>query len=184
MNRRLAVLALAFTLAGCGGGDNGPPSASEDYANSVCRDLSTWVADQQATLKSLEDAGPSISREDLRAAVVRVRDSTQVLVLLNLSQLDVPESDVGNQSKTELANLGMKLAQELGMVEQALDANTGVVAALASMLTSALSTGINDVKSTLDELQNLDSDELKDAFQDSDECSMLRDQVESIGSDS
>jgi hypothetical protein len=52
------------------------------------------------------------------------------------------------------------------------------------MLTSALSTGINDVKSTLDELQNLDSDELKDAFQDSDECKMLRDEVESIGSGS
>jgi hypothetical protein len=59
-----------------------------------------------------------------------------------------------------------------------------VVAALAPMLTSALSTGINDVKSTLDELQNLDSDELKDAFQDSDECKMLRDEVESIGSGS
>jgi hypothetical protein len=77
----------------------------------------------------------------------------------------------------------MKLAQELGMVVRALDANTGVVA-LASMLATALATATNDVKSTLDELQNLDSDELKDAFQDSDECSMLRDEVESIGSGS
>ncbi len=66
------------------------------------------------------------------------------------------------------------------IVERALEANTGVVA-LASMKTSALSTATNDVKSTLDELQNLDSDELKDAFQDSDKCTMLRDQVESIG---
>ncbi|HMB19227.1 MAG TPA: hypothetical protein VKO41_07965, partial [Gaiellaceae bacterium] len=94
MNRRLAVVALTFTLAGCGGGgDNGPPSASEDYANTVCGDLSTWVADQKATLKSLEDAGPSISREDLRAADVRVRDSTQVLFLVGLEPLDVPASD-------------------------------------------------------------------------------------------
>jgi hypothetical protein len=182
VNRRLAVLALAFLLTGCGGDDN-EPSASEDYANSVCRDLSSWVADQQATLKSLEDAGPSISREDLRAAVFYVRDSSQVLLLVDLEQLDVPESAAGNQAKTELDNLGMKLAQELGMVMQALDANTGVVA-LASMLTTALSTATDDVKSTLDELQNLDSDELKDAFQDSDECAMLRDEVESIGSGS
>jgi hypothetical protein len=178
VNRRLAVLALAFTLAGCGGGDN-EPSASEDYAYSVCRHLSSWVADQKATLKSLENAGSSISGEDLRAAVVHVRDSSQVLLLVDLEQLDVPESAAGDQAKIELDNLGMKLAQELGMVVRALDANTGVVA-LASMLTTAT----NGVKSTLDELQNLDSDELKNAFRDSDECSMLRDEVESIGSGS
>jgi hypothetical protein len=185
VNRRLAAVALSFTLAGCGGGgDNGPPSASEDYANSVCRDLSSWVAEQQATLKSLEDAGPSISREDLRAADVHVRDSTQVLFLVGLEPLDVPASDPGNQAKSELDSLEMKLLQRLGMVGRAIEGNTGVVAALAPMLTSALSTGINDVKSTLDELQNLDSDELKDAFQDSDECKMLRDEIESIGSGS
>jgi hypothetical protein len=184
VNRRVAVLALAFSLAGCGGGDTEPSSVSEDYANTVCRDLSSWVSDQQATLKSLEDAGPSISREDLRAADVHVRDSTQVLFLVGLEPLDVPASDPGNQAKTELDNLEMKLLQRLGTVDRAVQGNTGVVAALASMLTSALSTGTNDVKSTLDELQNLDSDELKDAFRDSDECKMLRDEVESMGSGS
>ena len=183
MNRRLAVLVLAFTLAGCGGGNNEPSSESEDYANTVCRDLSSWVADQQATLKSLEDAGPSISREDLRAVVVHVRDSTQVLFLVGLEPLDAPESDPGKQAKTELDNFEMKLLPRLFTVDRAVEGNTGVVA-LASMLTSALSRGTNDVKSTLDELQNLDSDELKDAFQDSDECKMLRDEVESIGSGS
>jgi hypothetical protein len=182
VNRGLTVLALAFTLAGCGGDDNGPPSASEDYANSVCGDLSSWVADQQATLKSLEDAGPSISREDVRAAVVHVRDSTQVLFLVGLEPLDVP-ADPGNQAKTELDKFEMKLLQRLGMVNRAVEGNTGVVA-LASMLTTALSAATNEVKSTLDELQNLDSDELKDAFQASDECKMLRDEVESIGSGS
>ena len=146
MNRRLAVLALTFTLAGCGGGDNGPPSASEDYANTVCRHLSSWVADQQATAKSVEDAGPSISREDLRAAVVHVRDATQVLFLVDLEPLDAPESDPGNQAKTELDNLEMKLGEKFGTVGRAIEGNTGVVATLASTLTSALSTGINDVK--------------------------------------
>jgi hypothetical protein len=183
VNRRLAVLALTFTLAGCGGGDDGPPSASEDYANTVCGDLSTWVTDQQATLKSLEDAGPSVSREGLRAAVVRVRDSGGVLFLAGLEPLDAPASDPGKQAKSELDNFEMKVLQQFGPVVRAVEGNTGVVA-LASMLRTALSTGINEVKSTLDELQNLDSDELRDAFQDSDKCTMLRDQVESIGSGS
>jgi hypothetical protein len=106
-----------------------------------------WVADHQATVKSVEDAGPSISREDLRAAVLHVRDSTQLLFFVDLSQLDVPESDAGNQAKTELDNLEMKLAQQLRMVGQAVQGNIGAVA-LASMLTTALSTATNDVKST------------------------------------
>lgn len=107
-----------------------------------------------------------------------------MLFLVGLEPLDVPASDPGKQAKSELDNFEMKLLQRLVMVDRAVQqGNTGVVA-LASMLTSALSTGTNDVKSTLDELRNLDSDELKDAFQDSDECKMLRDEVESIGSGS
>lgn len=180
MNRGLTLLALAFLLTGCGGDDGS--SASEDYANSVCGDLSSWIADQRDTLTSLQDAGLSITREDLRAAVGDVRDSTQALVL-DLRQLDAPEADAGNQAKTELDNLGTELTEQVDTVEQALDANTGV-AALASTVTTALSTATNSVKSTLDELQNLDSGELKDAFQNSDECTMLRDEVERIGSGS
>jgi hypothetical protein len=182
VNRRLAVLALAFLLAGCGGDDDGGSSASEDYADSVCGQLSMWVADQRDTLESLQDAGLSITKEDIEAAVGDVRDSTQVLVE-DLRGLDPPETDAGQEAKSELDSLGTTLTQQVDTVEQALDANTGVVA-LASMLTTALSTATDDVKSTLDELQNLDSDELKDAFQDSDECAMLRDEVESIGSGS
>jgi hypothetical protein len=181
MNRRLTVLALALTLAGCGGGDN-DSSASEDYANSVCSDLSSWIADQRDTLESLQDAGLSITKEDIEAAVGDVRDSTQVLVE-DLRGLDPPETDSGQKAKSELDSLGTTLTQQVDTVEQALDANTGV-AALASTVTTALSTATSEVKSTHEELQNLDSGELKDAFEDSDDCTMLRDVVEDIDSGS
>ena len=39
MNRGLIVLAFAVALAGCGGDDN-DSSASENYANGVCADVS------------------------------------------------------------------------------------------------------------------------------------------------
>lgn len=182
MNRWLAVLALAFLLAGCGGGDDNDSSASEDYANSVCGQLSMWVADQRDTVASLQDAGLSVTREDLRAAVGDVRDSTQVLVE-DLRDDDPPDTDAGNQAKSELDSLGTTLTEQVDTVEQALDANTGVVA-LASTVTTALSTATSAVKSTLDELQNLDSGELKDAFQDSDDCTMLSEVVEDIDSGS
>ena len=180
MNCWLAVLALAFLLAGCGGGDDNDSSASEDYANSVCGQLSVWAADQRDTVASLQDAGLSVTREDLRAAVGDVRDSTQVLVE-DLRDDDPPDTDAGNQAKSELGSLGTTLTEQVDTVEQALDANTGVVA-LASTVTTALSTATSAVKTTLDELQNLDSGELKDAFQNSDDCSMLREVVEDVDS--
>jgi hypothetical protein len=182
MNRWLAVLALVFLLAGCGGGDDNDSSASEDYANSVCGQLSTWVANQRDTVASLQDAGLSVTREDLAAAVGDVRDSTQVLVE-DLRDDDPPDTDAGNQAKSELDSLGTTLTEQVDTVQQALDANTGVVA-LASTVTTALSTATSAVKSTLDELQNLDSGELKDAFEDSEDCAMLREVVEDIDSGS
>lgn len=179
---RLVVLALAFTLAGCGGDDDNDSSASENYANSVCGQMSMWVADQRDTLTSLQDAGLSITREDIRAAFGDVRDSTQVLVE-DLRGTDPPDTDAGNQAKSELDSLGNTLTEQVETVQEALDANTGVVA-LASTVTTALSTATNEVKSTLDELENLDSGELKDAFEDSDDCAMLREVIEDIDSGS
>ena len=182
MNRWPAVLALAFMLAGCGGGDDNDSSASEDYANSVCGQLSEWAADQRDTVSSLQDAGLSVTREDLRAAVGDVRDSTQVLVE-DLRDDDPPDTDAGNQAKSELDSLGTTLTEQVDTVQQALDGNTGVVA-LASTVTTALSTATSAVKSTLDELQNLDSGELKEAFEDSPDCTMLREVIEDINSGS
>ncbi|HEY9378503.1 MAG TPA: hypothetical protein VIQ02_15610, partial [Jiangellaceae bacterium] len=150
MNRWPAVLALAFMLAGCGGGDDNDSSASEDYANSVCGQLSEWAADQRDTVSSLQDAGLSVTREDLRAAVGDVRDSTQVLVE-DLRDDDPPDTDAGNQAKSELDSLGTTLTEQVDTVQQALDGNTGVVA-LASTVTTAVSTASSAVKSTLDEL--------------------------------
>ena len=40
MNRGLIVLAFAVALAGCCGGDDNDSSASENYANGVCADVS------------------------------------------------------------------------------------------------------------------------------------------------
>ena len=59
-----------------------------------------WVADQKDTLKSLQDAGLSITKEDIEAAVGDVRDSTQVLIE-DLGELDPPETDSGQKAKSE-----------------------------------------------------------------------------------
>jgi hypothetical protein len=177
---RCAILALAglALLAGCGGDDS---NAAEDYANSVCGVLSNWVADQQATVKSLRDAGVSITAEDLRAAAGDVRDSTQVLVR-DLADLDAPDTDAGNQAKSELSSLGTKLRDQVDTVEQALSGG-GSMLSQVSTVTAAASTAATELQATYDSIKELDpGGELQDGFEDADDCKTLNDQLDEIRS--
>jgi hypothetical protein len=179
---QIGVLATAVVLlAGCGG-DSGS-SASDDYANDVCSNLSMWVGDQQDSLKSLKDKGASITREDVKAALGDVRDSTQVLVR-NLGELGPPETDDGTQAKNDLDSLGTTLTNQVDTIEQAL-ASGGDVLAQTSTITAAVATAANAVESTYQSLKELDpAGELQDSFQDSDECKELGDELENAGSSS
>jgi hypothetical protein len=171
----LTVLA-ALSLAACGGDDS---SASEDYANDVCSTVSTWVTDVQDTVQSLTDAGLATSREDLQAAYDEAKDATDTLVN-DLEDLGAPETEDGQQAKSELDDLSSELSQQLDVIEQALDSG-GSVATIAATVASAVSTAANAVNTTYQDLQNLDpAGELRDAFQDSDDCNSLEEQLENL----
>jgi methyl-accepting chemotaxis protein len=177
------VLCLAFLLAGCGGDDSSTSSASEDYANSVCSDLSTWITDVQATTKSLTDAALSISEDDVENAVNEIEKDTSTLAD-ELKQEGAPDTEDGQQAKTDLENLTNELQTQVDDVKQAADSSSGT-AALVSAVLGAVSNGANALKSTYESLQGLDpAGELKDAFENSDDCKSLKDQVDEIGSGS
>ena len=176
---QISVLAAVVLLAGCGG-DSGS-SASEDYANSVCGNLSTWVTDVNGAITSLTDAGLATDKEDVQSAVDQATGATDDL-LSSLEELGPPETDAGEQAKSELDSLGETLRSQIDTVERALDADTGAVA-LAATVTAALSTAASAVESTYNDLRGLDpGGELEEGFQNADDCKSLRDQVDAIGS--
>lgn len=175
----ISALVAVVLLTGCGG-DSGS-SASEDYANSVCSNLSTWVTDLQGVATSLEDAGVSIDKSDIETAVNDVSEATATLVD-ELGQLGPPETDAGNQAKSELDSLGTTLTQQVDTVEQAVNDGDGALS-LATTVTSALSTATAAVESTYQSLQGLDpGGELEDGFKNADDCASLSDQLDAIGS--
>jgi membrane protein implicated in regulation of membrane protease activity len=172
----LVVVVLA--LAGCGGDDS---SASEEYANGVCSNLSTWVTGVQETVQSLTDAGLATSREDIQAAWDETKDATETLVN-DLEQLGPPEAEDGEQAKSELDELGTELTQQLDAIEQALNSGGGA-AAIAAEVTAAISAAANAVEMTYQNLQGLDpAGELQESFEGSDDCNELGDQLDEIGS--
>ena len=172
----LVVVVLA--LAGCGGDDSG---ASEDYANGVCTSLSSWVTEVQETVQSLTDAGLATTREDLQASWDETKDATETLAN-DLEQLGPPETEDGEQVKSELDALGAELTRQIDAIEQAFDSGGGVPA-IAAQVSTAISAAATAVQTTYEDLKRLDpAGELRDAFEDSDDCNELEDQLDEIGS--
>ena len=156
-----ATLALATVplLAGCGGDDE---SASEEWAGGVCSELSTWVTDVEAL----------VDRETVQDAVGDISQSTDDLVE-GLGDLGRPETDAGEEAQSELDDLEAELRQQLGEVEESVESGPLAI----GTLTSAISTAAAAVNATFENLSGVD-DELRAAFESSDDCQSFRDQLE------
>ena len=171
------VVVAVLPLAGCGGDDDG---GSEEWAAGVCTDMNTWASDVQDAVSSLTGEGLQIDRDDVQAAVTQAKDATDELVD-SLQGLGAPETDAGEAAKSELDELGTQLQQQMDQVEQAVEGESGALA-LAQTAGTAIATAANDVQSTLDSLQSLEGGELRDAFENADSCSDLRETFENVGS--
>jgi hypothetical protein len=173
------LVAAVLAVTGCGGDDEA--SASETYANGVCSTMSTWVTEVQGTVNDLTDQGLSISREDLQTAYDDAKDSTDNMVN-DLEQLGAPDTEDGQQAKSELDDLGSELRQQLDVIEDAINSGGGLTT-IAATVTTAVSTAANAVNTTFQNLQNLNPPgELRDAFENSDECDSLQDQISNLRS--
>jgi methyl-accepting chemotaxis protein len=175
----LLALAALLVLGGCGGDDE--PSASDAYANNVCSSLRTWTSDVQDTVKSLGDQGLAIQEHDLQSAVDDVDGATQSLVD-DLQGLGPPDTEDGAQAKQKLDDLGAELNRQIATVQEAIDSGDSV-SAVAATVSSALTQAANAARTTWNSLQELDpAGELRDAFENSDECTFLRDELEDSSS--
>jgi methyl-accepting chemotaxis protein len=172
------LVLLALSLTACGDDDQ---TASDEYANGVCSSLSTWVTDVQETVQSVTERGLAVSRADIQAALEETRDATGGLVN-DLEELDPPETQDGEEARSELDELATQLREQVDVIEQALESG-GSVTEIAATVSAAVSTAANGVNTTVRNLQELDpAGELQDAFENSDDCESLRDQLAEIGS--
>jgi hypothetical protein len=170
------VLVLAATpiLAGCGGDDE---SASEQWAGEVCSELSTWVTSVEEAVRSLADNPLSLDKASVQAATDDVGAATNDLVD-GLKDLRPPETEAGEQARSELTELGSQLGQQLDEIDQA--AETGSLS--LATVTSALAAAASSVRSTFESLQSLDGgEELRDGFENAGSCDSFRQQVDTIG---
>jgi hypothetical protein len=174
-----ATLALVLVLAaGCGGDDE---DSAESWANDVCSSLSTWLSEIDEAVSSLTEEGLSTNEEDLRSAVDQVADATSALGD-DLQELGPPETEGGEQARSEIESLATALRSEVESVQQAVEADDDALA-VTSAVSMSISMSASEVQSTLSSLEGLDpGGELEEGFENADECDSFRDQVEDLGS--
>ena len=168
----LAVVAV-LGVAGCGGDDE---SSSEAYANDVCSSVNTWVEDVQGAIGSIRESGLSTTQSEIDTAVQDVASATTNLTE-DLRNLGAPDTEAGDQAKSDVQELGNELERQIETVQTAV-ASGGSVVSIASTVSTALSQALTAVQTTFQELRNLDaSEELREAFEDSDDCNSLQEQL-------
>jgi hypothetical protein len=180
LTRFALLLALAVTLglAGCGGDDE---NSAESWANDVCSSLSTWLTDIDEAVQSLTEGGLSTAEEDIEAAVDQIGDATDNLAN-DLEELGPPETEGGEQARTEIESLATTLRSEVESVQQSVDSDEGALS-VTSTVSMSISSAATAVQSTLSDLEGVDpGGELRDGFESADECDSFRDQIEELGS--
>jgi hypothetical protein len=174
----IAAVVAALFLTGCGGDDE---SESESYANSVCTELSQWVTSIDDAISSVTEGGLTTDREELEASVQEATDATRELAD-DLAELGAPETEDGEEAREELDSLATELRQQVDAIEVAIDSDSGT-GSVATSVTTAVSTATTAASSTFESLEELDpGGELGEAFQNSDDCDSLRDQIAELGS--
>jgi hypothetical protein len=174
----IAACLLALAAVGCGGDDD---DSAESWANDVCASLSAWLTEIDESVQSLTEGGLSTDEEDIRAAVDQVGDATDELAD-DLEELGPPETDGGEQARSELQSLATTLRSEVETVQQSVDSD-GDALSVTSTVSMSVSNAATAVQSTFDELEGVDAGgELEDAFENADECESFRDQIDELGS--
>ena len=173
----ILLVAALLTVAGCGGGaDEG---SAEAWADDVCGSLNDWFVDVDAALEGLTDEGLQLDSADVDEAVEAVGDATDELGN-ELDRLGPPETESGQQAEDVVTDLRATLRDDVDEIEGALSGDSPLE--VVSTVAAALGSAADALQAGYDALTELDvGGELEAAFEDSDECNALREQLQGIG---
>jgi hypothetical protein len=175
----IVVIVAAVVIVRVTDEDSGNLETSA-WADSVC----TSIADWRSSITSLADVSEGgLSRDSLRERLDDAQAATEELVT-ELNDLGPPDTEAGDELERELdaaaANLETSYENLQTGAEDALDSDspTDFLRALAD-LAPDFQTLLTSIATTIDTLESTDvagesSDEVRQAFEDSDECQALR----------
>jgi hypothetical protein len=177
MNRGIVtvvILVSALSLSACGGDDASETTSPDEWADSLCTDLSQWRSSVGSVADSL--GGGDVSQEQVQDVANEVADATETLVG-ELQDLGRPDTEAGQEAQDAVNQLADEMQTGIGEIERAAagvssaaDVRQAVSAAGAAFMTMG-----NQLSSTLTGLEQLEPQgELTSALEQSDSCNELR----------
>ena len=174
--------ALAVLAAGCGGGNSDDDQATA-WVNGVCTSFTTWADNVNKSLDSVKSG--NLSESSINAAVDDVKSATSGLKS-DLQKQGAPDTDAGKEAEDKITTFTDDVTAAQDQVASALEGANGLTEMLsaAAAASSTLTSLAAEAKQTFDDLQSLTSagsDQLKDAFNGSDSCKPVREQLDKLG---
>jgi hypothetical protein len=169
------LVVLASLVVGCGGssGDGDAATSPEAWANDLCGAATTWTNAISATAQSLQGSTPT--KDGLENAADDVESATRTFAD-DVRELGAPDTQSGEQAKESIDRLADDLGQGADDIKNAVTDVSGLneVLTAVSSVTATLSTLSNQVNSTVNDLEQLDTaGELKSAFENAGNCESL-----------
>jgi hypothetical protein len=172
------VAAFLILAAGCGGST---PSASEQWAGSVCSTMDTWATQMQGYADDVKSAVTSPSTDSvntIKDTIAKGSDATNQMLASLRSLGPPPPGSNGQSASSALESFKTQVQQTVTSVEaqaQSLQSSSDpatIVSTLGTIATD-VSTVVSQGKTTFQTLQSQQG-ELKDAFNNVDSCKQLQ----------
>jgi hypothetical protein len=168
------LLAIALALAaGCGGGDDEEQSSSQAWVNDFCSAAADWRSSLEDVVQGLSPS--DLSEDGIRNAVDQGVNVTESF-LDDVRGLGAPDTEAGQQAKDIVDSMAASVQSTVDDL-QGMVADSGSLQDLIAKIpqaSSELGQLQQDLQSSLDDLENLDTGELRDELESNDDCTAAR----------
>ena len=173
MRRLLApILLLALVLAaGCGGEEE---SSSEAWTNDFCSTAADWRSSLEDIVGQFQNPS-DLNADSIQGAIDDGLEATETFVD-DVESLGPPETEARQEAAGILDSMTSSIkttADELRSTFEGADSLQDIVAQ-AGQAASQIGQLEQELQSSLDQLENLDTGELKDELESNDDCDAAR----------
>jgi hypothetical protein len=166
------VAAVAVIATACG--KSSKPETAAEWASGFCSDVTTWRDSVTSAAAPLKNG--NISKDSVQTAFNDFKSATDTFVS-DVKKLGKPATQAGAQAKQAVDQLSTQIDDGVNTIKSATSGVSDVSGALAaaSTVSGALTTMRNDVKTTYQNLQQIDKGgELTTAFTNAASCQALK----------
>jgi hypothetical protein len=169
------IATLVLVAAGCGGDDESSGSTeTATWAADFCTAVTTWKDERERIANEFDDPS-ALSADSIRQAVEDMDAATQTFVD-DVRALGSPETESGQDAEDSVETLADTFETERTDIQDSVEdvSSFSDIPAAISAIGTSLTAMSDALGNTIRAVDNV-SGELKQAFQDADECDDLGD---------